>query len=138
MAAVRNITAAGLAALLLWQGGAALGGTIEPGLAQTMARDPAGRQRVTVRVQQGPDQEKVAAPAPRSRSQRPGALLAALRAKAEASGAGLKAHLREREAAGTLSGVRELWIAGAFSVTAEPAVIRALAARSEVAEVAAD
>lgn len=139
MAGVRDITAAGVAALLLWQGGAALGGTIEPGLAQALAKEPAARQRVIVRLQERPDPKAVAASlAGRSRLQMRGALLAALRAKAQAAGAGLRAHLKEREAAGALTGVRELWLAGAFSVTAEPAAIRALAARSEVAEVAAD
>jgi subtilisin family serine protease len=107
--------------------------TVAGGPGAAMAGRPVSRtqqlvQAVVVLTAQV-DPSTVRAP---SRGQRGAALERALRATADATQKGVMTLLRRRQAQGLVTAVDPLWIVNAVSVTADPSVIRELAARKDV------
>jgi len=102
-----------------------------------LVASPAAAPKVTVvvRMQAQADLRRFHA-LPRE-SRRMG-VVKALRDVAETGQVGIRAQLRQRQAAGQVTRVLPLWIVNGLSVTATPEVIQALAARADVAEIVPD
>jgi subtilisin family serine protease len=91
--------------------------------------------RVIVRLRTQVDPSRIPG---RSRHDRQAALVRALRARAATDQPGLLDLLRRRRAQGSVTDVTSLWVVNAVSVTATTSVVREIAARPEVAEIAPD
>jgi subtilisin family serine protease len=110
--------------------------TIAPALEAVLASLPPG-DKVTVVVTLRDRVDPAAVPGT-TRAARRHALLQALQAKASTSQAPLRARLRALAARGQVAATTPLWVVNGISVSATAAVIRELAARPDVASIAAD
>lgn len=103
-----------------------------PGIAE-----PAAAPQVTVIVRMKAQADLRRFHAAQRESRRTG-VVKALRALAGSAQMGIRAQLRQRQAAGQVTRVLPLWVVNGLSVTATPEVIQALAARPDVAEIVPD
>jgi subtilisin family serine protease len=109
---------------------------LDPGLARMLdglAPGDTTTVLVTLRGETDP-----APPAGLARSARPPAVVARLQAHARAAQAGLTARLTALARSGAVNRQEPLWVTNAVSVTATPAVVREVAARTDVASVQPD
>jgi subtilisin family serine protease len=110
--------------------------SIDPVLAAILdATPPAGRVHVVAQFREQDDPRAVLA-APGER--RGAAIVRTLRATAAGSQVGTIAALHAAERAGSADSIVSLWIVNAVSFAATPGTIRAVAARPEIATVAAE
>lgn len=121
----RRATAVMVALGAGWSGACGTGATCPPGALQT----------VIVRLA-GPAQLEPARG--RSRALRAGGVARELQARFEEGQRAVRTLLERRRAEGAVSRVEPLWIVNGLSVTATPAVIAALRARSDVISVTSD
>jgi subtilase family serine protease/subtilisin family serine protease len=118
--------------------GTASAGRLHPDVdAQLATLPPGGQLSVIVELSDQTDPHVSAAPH-RNRRARLRAVVDALRNKAGRTQAPIRALLAQERAAGRALRHRPLWIFNGVTVTAEAAVIRALAARADVREVRLD
>jgi serine protease AprX len=119
----------------------AWGGTLEPGLARTIAGAPADQEfAVIVRLKDQVDHAALASSlAGAARRARLGLVIRSLREKAQSSQANLKRLLAEKEQGGQVRGTRAFWIFNGFSLEgATAATLREIAGRDDVEVVALD
>ncbi|WP_421741691.1 S8 family serine peptidase [Cellulomonas sp.] len=137
----RTATACAVAAVLALLGSPAAaqppssGGTSAPQVASVIAdAPPDGMVSVLVTLRSRADVSDVRG----ARPARLRAVVARLQARAAAAQAPIRAMLRTRAGRGEVGDVVPLWVVNAISVTATPAVVKALAARADVATVTSD
>ncbi len=106
-------------------------------LSVPLVASPAAAPQVTVVVRMKAQADLRRFHAVPRESRRTG-VVKALRALAGTGQVGIRAQLRQRQAAGQVTRVLPLWVVNGLSVTATPEVIQALAARPDVAEIVPD
>ena len=137
---VRVLAAAVAAVTLLLASDAAWGGRLHPDVEHELRALPSGRP-VSVIVHMAPRVDPAAAAAkvaPGLRAARRQAVVNALRSHATTTQAPLLAQLARERLAGRVFRVVPFWIFNGVAVTADAAVVRALAARPDVLEVRPD